>query len=440
MRALAAVCLAGILAAAAAWAAGPVVLADFERGALVSGDGYPGWRPEDVRKIAVLTLDDGSRYGRFFFAAAGISERSAYLRYRMRRRYLATGTSVLSAPPEPNVVRFRLRLPADSVLTCDEGARPTLGVWTYHLAPEDPFVGGADGTSGSTDSMMHGYANFCVHPGARGRWLEVMLAPSAFRQQRDYYHWFAAQGVTGEVPFVASLRELQFVVFPKDEGGVHPVDLDEIALDRVEPTGVFEPGFRRLDAWAEGGDVVVPVRLVNPTNRDRRYRVFVSSELGASREALYRAFVDADSDGAPTAVQKAVGGDGGLGVAVLTDATGEPVGYREIAVPAGGAWEGSLVHRIRPEMLGPPVAVRYREHTWTVRRDTLTTSVIAWDPDEPATLDMDEIVVAPSNADDGRHAPPPGFPPQETPPDGWQSADVPAGQVGAYLVTEITLR
>ncbi|NOY45291.1 MAG: hypothetical protein GXP50_07555 [Deltaproteobacteria bacterium] len=75
-----------------------------------------------------------------------------------------------------------------------------------------------------------------------------------------------------------------------------------------------------------------------------------------------------------------------------------------------------------------------------MRRDTLTTSVIAWDPDEPSSPGMEWIRVAPSNADDGRHRPPPGFPPQERPPEGWRSRDVPPDQAAAYLVTEITLR
>ncbi len=433
----------GVLGAMAAYAAEPrILLAGFEHGALVSGNQSPGWRVEDVRKIAVLTEEGGDlqgRFGRFFFAAGGVSERSAYLRYRLRRRFLTTGTSVLPEPPVPNAMVFRLRLPRDSRLFCGPEGRPTLGVWTYHFDPSDLSVGGANGTSGTTDSMMHGYANFCVEPEAASRWIEVVFAPSAFRQQRDYYHWFAARGVTGRLPFVASLREIQFLVL-RTESGLYPVDLDEISLVRREPAARFEPEYEEKVAWANAGDVAVPIKLVNPTNRDRRYRFFVSSELGASRQVLNRALAEADSIGAPTAVQKAVGANGGLSAAFLTDENGRSVRHREIEIGAGGEWRGTLVHRIRPEMLGQPVTVRYRGHIWTARRDTLTTSVIAWDPDEPRGAGMGWIRVAPSNADDASHPVPMGFPLPERPPQGWRSGDVPPEQVGAYLVTELTLR
>ncbi len=411
------------------------VLADFEQGVPVSSFVQPGFRPRDAKIAMILERESpvGGKFARFLI---GSDHRDLFFQYAVRWRYLVNGTALYRELPL-NCLTFTLRVRNGSPLI-DVG-KNTLGVWTYHWAPGDRWVGGKNGRSGTTDSMMHGYANMRLLPGAEGRWVRVELSPSAFRHQREYYHFYAARAVSGELDFFSSLRQLQFRVLA-NVGNITPLDIDNMAVVRKEATAIFEPDYVAREVPSSEAEVRVPIVLINPTNRARRYRVFISSFLGTSRSELNRAFGEADSVGAPTAVQKAVGGDGGLGVAYLADAKGEPAGYREIGVAAGGKWKGFLVHRLRPEMLGPSVTVRYRGRKWAVRRDTLTTSVIAWDPDEPSAPGMEWIRVAPSNADDGQHRPPPGFPPQERPPEGWRSEDVPPDQVAAYLVTEITLR
>lgn len=428
-----------LLAAGVALAApSPVVrLADFEAGVPAPTATAAGFHPR-ASELAV-PLSGGARgtgrFGRFFLTPYS---RSAYFQYGLRRRYLATGTS-LYRPGAANALSFWIRVGEGSHLLCGE-AEGRLGVWTYHWRSDDRFVGGANGTSGTTDSMMHGYANVCLDQAAAGRWVRVELSESAFKQQRDYYHFYAARGVTGGLEFFPSLRQLQFVLLGSFDG-VEQVDLDELELLRRTPTAAFEPEYAALAASVAEGDLHVPVVLKNPTGRHRRYRVFASSALGVSRDALNRVFGESDDIQAITAVQKGVGGGGGVGAAELRDADGADViaGAREIAIPAGGEWRGTLVHRLRPEMRGDSRTVAHGGRSWEARRDTLTTSLIAWDPDEPPGEGMAWVRAPGSNADAARHTPPPGFPPQTRPPRGWRSEDVPLGQVGAYLVTEIRL-
>jgi hypothetical protein len=411
------------------------VLCGFEDGFPVDGPGRAGWRRQDQRSATVLSDSpaEGSRYARFFWT---LPDPSAYFQYGLRRRYLTSGTSVYQEGTH-NALAFRIRVPPGSQALCTT-PQWRFGVWTYHWRSDDIWVGGPDGTSGTTDSMMHGYANFCLAPEAAGRWVRVQLSPSAFKEQRDYYHLYAAQAVTGPLEFFPSLRQLQFTLIGQFDG-VQQVDLDGIELLRRDATGRFEPAYDHRRVSATQGDVVVPVVLRNPGPRDRRYRVFISSELGVSREALDRSFAETDRYQAPTAVQKAVAADGGVGVAELRSDGGAPVSDSELRLPAGGLWRGELVHHLKPEMLGATKEVRFAGRSWTVRRNTLTTSVIAWDPDEPPTADMGYVRPRASNTDDAQHPSPPGFPRQARPAPGWRSEDVPLDQVGGYLVTEIEL-
>lgn len=429
--------LALTLWGSAAGASSAVRLADFEGGVPAPTSTAAGFHPRANELAAALSggARGTAKFGRFFLTPYS---RSAYFQYGLRRRYLATGTS-LYRPRAVNALSFWVRVGQGSHLLCDEPAG-RLGVWTYHWRSDDLFMGGANGTSGTTDSMMHGYANLCLDRAAAGRWVRVELSESAFKQQRDYYHFYAARGVTGDLEFFPSLRQLQFVLLGSFEG-VAQVDLDELELLRRPPTAAFEPEYAALAASVAAGDLPVPVVLRNPTGRDRRYRVFASSALGASREFLNRVFGESDDIHAITAVQKGVGGGGGVGAAELRDAEGADVigGAREIAIPAGGQWRGTLVHRLRPEMRGELRTVSHNERSWQARRDTLTTSLIAWDPAEPPGEGMAWVRAPSSNADAARHTPPPGFPPQTRPPESWRSEDVPLGQVGAYLVTEIRL-
>lgn len=413
-------------------------LARFEGRFPVASDEAPGFRARDARNAAVLSggARGSKKFARFFFTP---QERAAFFQYRVRRRYLATGSGRY-VPNTANCLSFWLRVPAGSHLVSDRAAK-TLGVWSYHWSPGDRWVGGSNNRSGTTDSMMHGYANLRLLPGAAGRWIHVELSASAFRHQRDYYHFFAAEAVTDGLEFFPSLRQLQWVVLGGFDS-VEAVDLDEVELLRKPPTGRFEPAFVETEASASRGELRIPVSLRNPTDRRRRYRVFASSELGAPRKLLNQAFAEADSIRAPTEVQEAVGAGGGLGAVELYSTDGTPIlaSGTELEIPPGKVWRGYVVHRIRREMLGRWVEASLGGRRWYACRNTLTSSVIAWDVTEPPGPGAAYVRAAPSNADDGAHRAPPGFPRQLRPPPGWRSEDVPADQVGAYFVSVVTLK
>jgi hypothetical protein len=423
----------------AAAAGETALLADFEAGFPVARGKEAGFRGLDRTTSALVpTGADGTKQAAKFFLGPG--ERSAFLQRTERRRYLGTGRTAYSADG-PNALSFWLRVPPRSHLL-SRGARDTFGVWTYHWDPGDANVGGANNTSGTTDSMMHGYANFRLVPEAADRWVRVVLSPSAFRQQRDYYHFFAARAVTGPLAFFPSLRQLQFTLLGKLEApGIF--ELDQLALVTRPPTARCEPEYADHTADPSAGQVRTAVRIRNPTDRDRSYRVFISSFLGMSRADLNRVFARFDSIQAITHFQYAVGGRGGVGVAALVPKGRSPVEWdylgQEIAVPAGGAWEGTLVHAVRPEMLGEWVNVEWQGETRVARRNTLTTSVIVWDPQEPPSPGTEYLRWQDSNTDNGNHPVPPGFPKQFRPPPGWRSGDVPLDQVGGYFVSEIKL-
>ena len=339
----------------------------------------------------------------------------------------------------PNALSFWIKLKADSLLISKED-KNTFGVWTYHWRFGDLNVGGSSNNELATDSMMHGYSNFRFNEKAAGRWVRVILSSSAFQQSRYYYHFYAAQGITDDLKFFPSLRQLQFHIFPeiKKEG---EIQIDQLKLIHLEPTAVVEKEFFSAKVSKDIGDVEVPVIIKNPTGTDRRYRVFISSFLGVHRNVLYDAHALTDSFAPPRAMQAKVGGDGGIGVVKLINEDGDSVidKGKEIFVPAKGLWKGKLVHNIRTEMLGPAVTLSHGKHTFIARRDTLTTSVIIWDPYDETAGAMDYINVSPSNADDANHNPPLGFPKQKSPPEGWRSENIPINQVGGYFVSVIQL-
>jgi len=418
----------------------PVVLADFEAGFPFARGKDAGFREQDRKTSAIVSTGaNGTAKSAKFFLSP--DERSFFLQRGKRRQYLGSGSSVYS-PDGPNCLSFWLRVPPGSHLLSAD-SKDTFGVWTYHWSPGDLGVGGANNTSGTTDSMMHGYANFRLVPEAADRWVNVTLSPSAFRQQRDYYHFFAARAVTGQLGFFPSLRQLQFTLLGRQESlGI--LQIDQIQLTSQAPTALCEPEYTALTAAPSGREVNMPLTIRNPTDRDRTYHVFISSCLGMSRADLNRVFAHFDSIQVITHFQYAVGGRGGIGVAALVPTGRSPAEWNymehEISVPAGGRWEGNLVHAVRPEMLGDWVDVKWGEETLVARRDTLTTSVIVWDPKEPASPGMKYVRWQSSNTDNGDHPVPPGFPKQFRPPDGWRSGDVPLDQVGGYFVSEITLK
>jgi hypothetical protein len=288
--------------------------------------------------------------------------------------------------------------------------------------------------------MMHGYANFYFTGKDAGKWIHIILTPSAFQQSRYYYRFYAARGTTDELRFLPSLRQIQFHFFPKIMTE-EKIQLDQLKLIYLKPRVVFERDFITDRVSIKSGDLAVPVTLKNPTDRDRHYRVFISSFLGVHRDVLYHAHVSTDSFAPPRRMQALAQGSGGIGVAELIDENGNSVikMQKEIFIPAGSVWEGKLIHSIKPEMLGPTRALAINEHHFSFKRDTLTTSVIVWDPYDKTVGQMDSIKVLPSDADDGKHSPPPGFPKQKRPPAGWRSEDIPINQVGGYFVSVIQL-
>jgi len=145
-------------------------------------------------------------------------------------------------------------------------------------------------------------------------------------------------------------------------------------------------------------------------------------------------------------LQAAVGSDGGLGAARLfaDDGTGKPTGSdllaaggAGLAIAAGGSLRVVVVHHVTAAMLGPMQTVVNAGHSYAVRRDTLTTSLVVWDPSAARVGDA-SVVFTGSNADSS-HPAPPGFPAYVDPPTGWHSADVPPDQVGGYFVSVLRL-
>ncbi|RNC65095.1 MAG: hypothetical protein ED859_17830 [Desulfuromonadales bacterium] len=407
--------------------------ADKNRGRVVDG-GAAG-----TAKSAVFRFDSGNI--------------DIYLQGKVRRRYLLTDSEKYVADG-PNLLTFWVKLPPDSPLIAREelvkagdlvvghkkNDSPTMTIMTYHWRQGDMGVGGPSNQGLMTDSNMHGYSEFRFTDKAAGKWVKVVLSPSAFRMSRNYYHFYGANAITDDLGLFSSMRQLQFRVKAKLEKPAE-VQIDEIRMETAKPTAVFNKGFHAAKVAAKGGDYVVPLTIRNPSSHDRRYRVIVSSFLGAERELLNKIAAMADDLTPMREIQAKVGGDGGIGVVELIGDDGKRVSsdYKEIVVPAGGVWKGKMVHHIKPEMLGSETIYRYRDYEFPVKRDTLTTSVILWDPADPANKEIDFIAVNSSNADDGNHSGPPGFPEQVRPPEGWRSENVPCNQVGGYFVSVLTL-
>jgi len=415
------------------------MLVDFEKELPCSQAGDRlGFRKEDAEKS--IRVEDGAAGSRWSMQTKLTpGKNDLFFQGKVRRMYLAT-KSPRYISVGPNALSFWLKAPKGSSLLAYMDVDATLGVWTYHWKPGDPAVGGTKNRSLLTDSMMHGYADLKIDKAAADRWINIILSPSAFAISREYYHFYAAEGTTDDLKFFPSLRQLQFRIFA-EIGAPETFQIDELELLYLMPTAVFEEDFFRDKVPADVGEVRVPVTISNPTRQDRKYRVFISSCLGVSREEMHDAFALADNIGIMQEMQKLAYGDGGLGVAELVDERGVSVIQRqeEIAVPARSIWKGEMVYHIRPEMLGDMVEMEDLGMKFSFRRDTLTTSVIVWDPYDKTSRGTKYVKRATSNADALEHVPPPGFPPQERPPEGWRTSDIPLSQVGGYFVSVITL-
>jgi hypothetical protein len=292
---------------------------------------------------------------------------------------------------------------------------------------------------------MHGYSNLRFAPSSAGAWQHVVLSTSAFAQSRGNYHFYAARAVAQDQTFFGSLRQFEIVALQTLTTAPTTADLDELRLVTLPPTASVCPPWTAQTVSASGGDVAVPVTLVNPTSQARSYRVFLSSEIGLDRQTLEGAMHDTDNVVAVDDLQGGIGADGGLGAAELfaADSSGHATGTsvvasgQAISIAAGGTFRGVVVHHVKAAMLGASQSVMTGGHTYSVRRNTLTTSLIVWDPSAAHAGDT-SVVFTGSNADSS-HAAPPGFPAYVAPSAGWASTDVPIDQVGGYFVSSLTL-
>ncbi len=430
-----------------------VILADFEQGIPSSHEGDSiGFRKKDKLRARIVEggAEGSSKSGIFM---VGPGNKDIYIQGDVRRKYLST-KSTEYIENGPNALSFWLYLSPDNylinkvreikvnnkVIAKKKSDKNTLGVWTYHWRYGDMGVGGENNTSLATDSMMHGYSNFAFKENAAGKWVNVVLSPSAFHTSRNYFHFYAARGTTDDLKFFASLRQLQFRVFSNLKEN-KDFQIDQIRLIYREPTAVFKKDFFEGKVSNDAGDFSIPVLIKNPTDKDRSYRVFISSFLGVEREVLNKAFSLTDMMKPMRKILHATNSDGGIGAVDLVSSKGKSIikKEQEIFIPAGGVWEGKLVHHIKPEMLGREKAVKAGGFEFYVRRDTLTTSVIVWDPEDLTVKEMDYMEIKHDNSDDGKHPAPPGFPKQKRLPKGWKSKDIPRNQVGGYFVSVLHL-
>lgn len=422
------------------------VLADFEKGIPCSECGdTAGFRKRDVMRASLVNDGaEGTKQSAVFKLTPSDKnmpvQSDLFFQGIVRRIYLATKNSFYDENG-PNALSFWIKLnPGSALIGNGIDKKNTFGVWTYHWLFGDEKVGGPSNDGLATDSMMHGYSNFLFNKKAAGKWVRAVLTSSAFQVSRYYYHFYSARGTTDDLEFFPSLRQIQFHI-NSDIKSEEEISVDQIKLIYLEPTAIFDNKYFTDRIKKDAGDVVVPVTIENPTDRNRKYRVFISSFLGVNRNALYAAHTLTDSFEPPRMMQADSGGDGGLGVVELIDKVGDSVigKGKEIVISARGIWVGKLVHHIKPEMLGKNRVTHSQGNEFQSRRDTITTSVIVWDPYDDTVGAMDYIEVLPSNADDAKHHGPPGFPEQKRPPLGWRSEDIPINQVGGYFVSVIKL-
>jgi hypothetical protein len=124
------------------------------------------------------------------------------------------------------------------------------------------------------------------------------------------------------------MRQFQPIFLGDRTAGPATVRFDELRLVTLCPTASVAPDAHAASVPATGGDVAVPIELGNTGDRERAYRVFVSSTIGVDRQTLESAMHDTDSVAAIDDLQAAVGSDGGVGAAELfaADANNAPTG------------------------------------------------------------------------------------------------------------------
>ena len=413
----------------------PVPLVDFESGSIPSSEAgaIEGFRSADVARGTIVSpgANGTAHAAEFSFAA----DSSIFFQGSLRPQYL-DGSSTYNAALA-NALDFWMQIPAGSNLFST--SQQTFSVFSYHWKPADPWVGPNAGAS-LTDSQMHGYGPMRFDPAGADRWLHVVMSPSAFDHSRGNYHFYAARAIVEDLELLPAMRQFQPIFLADRATGPTTVRSDELRLVTLCPTATIAPASVVQTVPAAGGDVSIPIEIGNTGDRERAYRVFLSSTIGVDRQTLESAMHDTDSVATIDDLQGAVGSDGGLGAAELFAADGGPsivAAGQPIHVAAHTTWRGVIVHHVTPAMLGSPMTVTSQSKSFAVRRDTLVTSAIVWDPDEPRISDAAAVFTG-SNAD-ASHPAPPGFPAFADPPAGWHSTDVPPDQVGAYFVSVLHL-
>jgi hypothetical protein len=367
---------------------------------------------------------------------------SAVVEHGAVRAYL-DGTAEYR-PEGPNAIEFYVRIPAGSAIAGGADG-PITEIASWHWRPGDPFVGANGSQLPLQHSAMHNFARIRFDASATERWLRVVLTADAFRQRYAYYHYFASQGGSGDLAFVPSIRALS-VTPAAARTGPPGFDIDDLRLVTLPETARVCPSFVGLDVAAADRDVPLPVEIVNPSDHARTYRVFVSSVVGADRASAEAAQHATGDEMAATFLATQIGSDGGIFVAELfaADDHGNPTGPSivraagaGITIAAHARWRGVLVHHVKASMLAAPMAFSYGSYTASVRRDTLETSLIVWDPNEPPASDPG-VLFAASNADTLHSA---VFLPMQVTslPTGWRSDDLRGDQASGHFVSVIHL-
>ncbi len=433
--------MVGSDAATACTAMAAVPLADFDSGTIPSSEAgaTEGFRNSDVARgtIVMPGANGTADAAEFSFS----TDTSIFFQGNLRPQYL-DGTAIYK-PALANALEFWMQIPAGSALLST--TQQTFSVFTYHWKPADPWVGPNTGAN-LTDSQMHGYGPMRFDPAGADRWLRIVMSASAFDHSRGNYHFYAARSIVEDLQMVPAMRQFQPVWTVPVGSGPATVRFDNFQLLTLCATASVAPDSSVQIVSASGGDVLVPITLGNTGDAARSYRVFLSSTIGVDRQVLESAMHDTDSVATIDDLQGGVNSDGGPGAAELfaDDGTGHPAGQSIVAaaaaipVPAHGTWKGVIVHHVTPGMLGAMTNVMSQGMTFAVRRDTLVTSAIFWDPSEPRLSDS-AVVFTGSNADLS-HPAPPGFPAYTDPPAGWHSTDVPPDQVGAYFTSVLHLQ
>jgi len=419
--------------------ASDVILADFEKPIPCSdcGDAI-GFRKQDVERFVILPdgTEDSKKSASVLLTPKA---KSIYFQGKVRRMYLATGSPEYD-PNGPNAISFWIKIPEGSDLFGVKDKCRFL-VTTYHWRPGDKIVGGKNNTSLATDSKMQGVSYLLIDKKLKDKWINIVLTPSAFRTCYSRYDRLG-EGITEDLKFVPSIRQIQFHI-DRATNNEQAWQIDQIKLVRLEPTAVFLPDFYKATVSIKTGQIRVPVIIKNPTDKDRKYRVFISSEIGVDNKDIHESLLwEHDICASGEIRLKTKTGDG-TGVVELIDKNNNPViaSQAEISIPAGKSWEGTFLHHIKPEMLGKPVFLKFGYLMYKFRRDTLTTSVIVWDPNDPMANQMQDITLNRPGffREEKKYDLPPGFPEQKELPEGWRAQDIPLNQLGGYFVSILKL-